>query len=106
MAAAKAGREPPGLTPILRALWLDGSGDWDAAHELADDIGGTDGAARSTPTCTARKATSATPATGTARPAARPSKAPWMKSGPPSPAISSTAASPPDRLRFACRSLD
>ena len=44
LAAAKAVREPPGLTPILRALWLDGSGDWDAAHQLADDIGGTDGA--------------------------------------------------------------
>jgi len=43
-AAARSGREPPGLTPILRALWLDGSGDWDAAHQLADDIGGTDGA--------------------------------------------------------------
>lgn len=43
-AAAKAGREPPGLRPILRALWLDGSGDWDAAHQLADDIGGVDGA--------------------------------------------------------------
>jgi hypothetical protein len=43
-AAARSGREPPRLSPILRALWLDGSGDWDAAHELADDIGGTDGA--------------------------------------------------------------
>ena len=43
-AAARSGREPPGLSPILRALWLDGSGDWDAAHQLADDIGGTDGA--------------------------------------------------------------
>jgi len=43
-AAARSRREPPGLSPILRALWLDGSGDWDAAHQLADDIGGTDGA--------------------------------------------------------------
>jgi len=43
-AAARSGREPPGLSPILRALWLDGSGDWDGAHQLADDIGGTEGA--------------------------------------------------------------
>jgi hypothetical protein len=43
-AAARSGRELVGLTPILRALWLDGSGDWDGAHQLADDIGGTDGA--------------------------------------------------------------
>jgi hypothetical protein len=44
LAAARSGHEPPGLTPVLRALWLDGSGDWDAAHQLADDIGGADGA--------------------------------------------------------------
>ena len=44
LAAALSRDEPPALTPVLRALWLDGSGDWDAAHQLADDIGGTDGA--------------------------------------------------------------
>jgi len=36
-AAAKRGEEPPYLTPILRALWLDGTGDWRRAHELAGD---------------------------------------------------------------------
>jgi hypothetical protein len=29
---------PPGLTPELRALWLDGKGDWAGAHEAAGDI--------------------------------------------------------------------
>jgi len=43
-ASTSSGSEPPDLSPELRALWLDGSGDWDAAHRLADDIGGTDGA--------------------------------------------------------------
>ena len=26
---------PPGLSPLLRALWLDGRGDWNGAHEAA-----------------------------------------------------------------------
>jgi hypothetical protein len=43
-AAAKRGEEPPYLTPILRALWLDGTGDWRRAHELAGEIETTDGA--------------------------------------------------------------
>src|SRR5262245_59455323 len=40
----QGGQPPPELSPELRALWLDGSGDWDAAHQLADAIGGTSGA--------------------------------------------------------------
>jgi hypothetical protein len=43
-ASLLSGREPPALPPLLRALWLDGTGDWDAAHQLADDTGGVDGA--------------------------------------------------------------
>ena len=32
---------PANLSPALRALWLDGKGDWDAAHEAAqEDEGG------------------------------------------------------------------
>ena len=32
---------PPGLTTALQALWRDGKGDWDGAHDLAQrDEGG------------------------------------------------------------------
>jgi hypothetical protein len=33
----KAADEPAGLTPALRALWRDASGDWDGAHRIAQD---------------------------------------------------------------------
>jgi hypothetical protein len=29
---------PPGVTGALLALWHDGHGDWDAAHETAQDV--------------------------------------------------------------------
>jgi hypothetical protein len=29
---------PPGLTPQLEALWWDGRGDWNKAHEIAQEI--------------------------------------------------------------------
>ncbi|HEY8995322.1 MAG TPA: hypothetical protein VIM71_11710 [Lacunisphaera sp.] len=35
---------PAGISPALRALWLDHRGDWDGAHELAQQAGGRDGA--------------------------------------------------------------
>jgi hypothetical protein len=35
---------PPGLPPALRALWLDARGDWDAAHQTAQDIADASGA--------------------------------------------------------------
>ena len=35
---------PPELTPALRALWHDGKGDWQRAHEVAQDIETPDGA--------------------------------------------------------------
>jgi hypothetical protein len=28
---------PPGLPPLVRALWLDAHGDWDGAHKIAQD---------------------------------------------------------------------
>ena len=35
---------PADLTPALVALWHDGRGDWDAAHNVAQDIAGSTGA--------------------------------------------------------------
>jgi hypothetical protein len=37
-------KPPPGLTPVLVALWHDGHGDWDAAHEVAQDVPDPEGA--------------------------------------------------------------
>jgi hypothetical protein len=31
-------RPPEGLSPYLTALWRDKRGDWDAAHEIVQDI--------------------------------------------------------------------
>jgi hypothetical protein len=42
--STKAAAPPAGLTPALLALWHDGRGDWDAAHSVAQDIDGPDGA--------------------------------------------------------------
>jgi hypothetical protein len=42
--STKQPQPPPGLTAPLRALWHDGRGDWDAAHQVAQEIDGTDGA--------------------------------------------------------------
>jgi hypothetical protein len=40
------GRDQPpvGLSPLLRALWLDGRGDWSGAHAIAQDDGSRDAA--------------------------------------------------------------
>jgi hypothetical protein len=35
---------PPGLPPLLLALWLDARGDWSGAHQIAQDDGGRDAA--------------------------------------------------------------
>ena len=35
---------PPHLTSALEVLWLDGHGDWDGAHEIAQDMPDPDGA--------------------------------------------------------------
>jgi hypothetical protein len=39
-----AAASPPPLPPLLLALWHDAKGDWDKAHQLAQDISGADGA--------------------------------------------------------------
>ena len=36
--------ETGGLSPSLQALWQDARGDWERAHELAQEDGGRDGA--------------------------------------------------------------
>lgn len=35
---------PSGIGPALQALWLDHRGDWDGAHDLAQQAGSRDGA--------------------------------------------------------------
>jgi hypothetical protein len=37
-------KTPPALSPGLLALWHDARGDWDAAHEVAQNIDGATGA--------------------------------------------------------------
>ena len=34
---------PPGLSEALRALWRDAKGDWDGAHQIAQDDDGAAG---------------------------------------------------------------
>lgn len=43
-ATLTAASAPPDLAPTLRALWHDLRGDWDAAHRIAQDVVGPDGA--------------------------------------------------------------
>ena len=35
---------PPGLPPLVNALWFAGRGDWDAAHGIAQDVEGPEAA--------------------------------------------------------------
>ena len=42
-ASLGAQRPPPNLAPLLNALWHDGRGDWQSAHELAQDVHTRDG---------------------------------------------------------------
>jgi hypothetical protein len=44
IATLSSASPPPNLTPILVALWHDRHGDWDKAHEVAQDIRDPDGA--------------------------------------------------------------
>jgi hypothetical protein len=43
-ATLAADQPPPGIGELLRALWLDGTGDFDAAHAIAQDVDTPDGA--------------------------------------------------------------
>jgi len=43
--SAKAGEDPPReLGDALKAMWLACAGDWDTAHELCQQVAGSDGA--------------------------------------------------------------
>ena len=43
--ASLTGATPPsGLSPLLLALWHDAKGDWDAAHQVAQDVDDENGA--------------------------------------------------------------
>ena len=44
VASLNTATAPAGLPPLLRALWHEGKGDWDAAHHLAQDVDTRDGA--------------------------------------------------------------
>ena len=73
--------EPPArLTHALAGLWWDGKGDWKRAHESAQQ----DEGARvrgCMPTCTARRATRATPPTGIAEQASPCARSRSMRNG-------------------------
>jgi len=40
----RADSPPAGLPPLLQALWHDARGDWDRAHQLAQDVDSKAGA--------------------------------------------------------------
>jgi hypothetical protein len=44
LATAGDREPPPGLTVLLKALWLDSHGDWSGAHQVAQDDGTREGA--------------------------------------------------------------
>ena len=44
LAAVGSAVTPSGLVPLLRALVLDARGDWNGAHQIAQDIHTSDGA--------------------------------------------------------------
>ncbi len=44
-ASVNAAEQPPAdVSPTLQALWYDARGDWDRAHQLAQDVESPDGA--------------------------------------------------------------
>ncbi len=34
---------PPGISPLLEALWWDGKGDWDRGHDVVQEIPSVEG---------------------------------------------------------------
>lgn len=44
IATTGADTPPAGLPPLLLALWHDARGDWNAAHDVAQDVPDPDGA--------------------------------------------------------------
>ena len=43
-AALDSGQQPSDLTPATTVLWLERQGDWEAAHDIAQDLPDPDGA--------------------------------------------------------------
>jgi hypothetical protein len=43
-ASLSADQPPPAIPELLRALWLDAKGNFDAAHAIAQDVHTSDGA--------------------------------------------------------------
>ena len=43
-ASIKESEPPSELSMLLKALWYDGKGNWDKAHELAQDVNNHEGA--------------------------------------------------------------
>ena len=37
------GKPPEKINPLLQSLWFDAKGDWEAAHNIAQDINSDDG---------------------------------------------------------------
>ena len=40
----QAGQSLAGISPLLSAMWWDAKGDWNRAHEVAQDVNSADGA--------------------------------------------------------------
>ena len=96
-----ARRCPLSAPALVRALWHDATGDWEGAHRGRAGHRDARRARGSTPTCTARRATSATPATGTGAPASRRRRARSTPSGRRSPRrcwAELDRPDPPDRI--------
>ena len=43
-AGARDGTPPGGLTPLLHSMWLEARGDWEGAHQIAQDDDSRDAA--------------------------------------------------------------
>ncbi|MDG1573142.1 hypothetical protein OZ410_12500 [Robiginitalea sp. M366] len=43
MDSLRAESPDPSLSPALKALWFDGKGDWEASHNIAQDMPGVAG---------------------------------------------------------------
>ena len=43
-AASASANQPPAVGTLLRALWHDARGEWDAAHQIAQDVDDKSGA--------------------------------------------------------------
>lgn len=39
----KGSAPPPGLSDLLKAMWYDGKGDWEASHNIAQEIHSNEG---------------------------------------------------------------